>query len=148
MAKFTRAHAIELAHQKYGAVVRVAPNELSFNDPVVLKTIYGHRPVLKKTDFYSGGHFTAYHNLFSVQDDHAHRTRRAMVNKAFSHGSLVAHADTIQRKIDTTLDHFLRLSAQGTQAVDIHQWMHLLGLDIVCPSSLVPLSVSLRGSVF
>lgn len=132
MARFTRAHAIELAHQKYGPAVRVAPNELSFNDPEVLKSIYGHRPVLPKTEFYSGGHFTQYHNLFSVQDDSAHRSRRAMVNKAFSHTSLAIHTETIQRKIDVTLGHFLRISDKTLGSVDIYKWMHLLGLDIIC----------------
>lgn len=62
-----------------------------------------------------------------------------MVNKAFSHASLTIHADTIQRKIDTTVDHLLRLSVEGTEAVDAYRWIHLLGLDIIClyPNGLI-----------
>lgn len=55
------------AHLKYGPIVRVGPNEISFADPAVVKTIYGHRSPVLKTDFYVGGKFTDVDNVFSMR---------------------------------------------------------------------------------
>lgn len=55
-------------HEKYGEVVRLGPNDLSFNSPSAVATIYKAGRHLPKTAFYDG--FTAFNpNLFGTQDD-------------------------------------------------------------------------------
>jgi benzoate 4-monooxygenase len=34
--------AVAAAHKKYGSVVRLAPNHISFTDPIAFKQIHGH----------------------------------------------------------------------------------------------------------
>lgn len=46
-------HKVHLAlHQKYGPIVRIAPNELSFYSLNALKSIYGASNGFEKSDFY------------------------------------------------------------------------------------------------
>lgn len=45
--KARRAHFMLKAHEKYGPVVRIAPNELSFSDPGLLQQVYGHKGYMK-----------------------------------------------------------------------------------------------------
>ena len=45
--RYRRAHYILTAHQKYGPVIRIAPNGLSFANPAVLQKIYGHKGFIK-----------------------------------------------------------------------------------------------------
>ena len=51
--KANRTLYIHALHQKYGPVVRVAPNEVSFTSPAALKEIYGSGGSgYDKSDFY------------------------------------------------------------------------------------------------
>lgn len=45
--RYRRAHLMLAEHQKYGPVIRVAPNELSFANPAVLQTMYSHKGFAK-----------------------------------------------------------------------------------------------------
>ena len=55
-------------HAQYGDVVRVGPNDLSFNTSAAVGAIYKAGRSLPKTAFYDG--FTAFNpNLFGTQDD-------------------------------------------------------------------------------
>ena len=55
-------------HRKYGSVVRVGPNELSFQDLDSIAPIYKSGRKVMKSDFYSG--FTTFHpNLFGTRDE-------------------------------------------------------------------------------
>lgn len=47
-----RTVKLDLLHQIYGPVVRISPNEVSFNSYTALKEIYGMRSDFSKSDFY------------------------------------------------------------------------------------------------
>ncbi|KAF9895338.1 hypothetical protein FE257_000242 [Aspergillus nanangensis] len=48
-----RAHEIVKAHKKYGPVVRIAPNLLSFSDPKAVREIYMNKTFVKASGFYA-----------------------------------------------------------------------------------------------
>lgn len=55
-------------HEKYGPVVRIGPNELSFQSSEALATIYKSGRTMIKSNFYDG--FTAFiPNLFGTRDE-------------------------------------------------------------------------------
>ncbi|RFU23580.1 hypothetical protein B7463_g12756, partial [Scytalidium lignicola] len=130
-AKLRRAYAIEEAHSKYGPVVRIGPNELSYNDPLLLKTIYGHGAGLKKTIFYDAGHFTQYDNLFSVRDPARHSGRRAMVAKSFSQATLMGQMSLIQDNIRRVFDFWSIKLIGKNETLDIFHWVHWIALDVI-----------------
>jgi benzoate 4-monooxygenase len=55
-------------HEKYGPVVRIAPNELSFQSVDILGDVYKGGRKFPKSDFYQG--FTTFHpNTFGMLDE-------------------------------------------------------------------------------
>ncbi|KAF9883358.1 hypothetical protein FE257_003574 [Aspergillus nanangensis] len=79
-----RTRYVNDLHRKYGEVVRVGPNEISFNSLSALKTIYGAGTVFQRHRFYRM--FDAYgrQNMFSVASSVAHRDRKKLLNHAYS----------------------------------------------------------------
>lgn len=66
------------AHQKYGTVVRVGPESLSFNSAAAFKDIYGHGTPVRKAQFYdllAGSHR---HLVDSVDREEHSRKRRTL----------------------------------------------------------------------
>jgi hypothetical protein len=53
---------IEKLHARYGPIVRIGPNDLSFNTPEAVTTIY--KSSWAKGNFYEGFHSTQEHGLF------------------------------------------------------------------------------------
>ena len=70
-------------HEKYGSVVRVAPDELVFSDSAVIKQIYGFNTNYTKTDFYAGFEEKGKPVLFTLRDRGVHRNRRKLMSNAF-----------------------------------------------------------------
>lgn len=55
-------------HEKYGPVVRIGPNDLSFQHAAAIDAIYKSGRKLIKSNFYDG--FTTFHpNLFGTRDE-------------------------------------------------------------------------------
>ena len=50
--KGRKSHRIHAAHLRYGPVVRVAPNELSFSSPSAVRDIYSNDAFVKEEAFY------------------------------------------------------------------------------------------------
>jgi hypothetical protein len=68
-----------------GHVVRIGPNFLSFNTNTALKTIYGFKSNVRKSDFYTA--FPANKHTFNVHsaiDKQAHARKRRVISYAFA----------------------------------------------------------------
>jgi cytochrome P450 len=80
------------AHEKYGPVVRVAPNMLSFNSASALKNIYGHSANARNIQ--KGQFYTAYPAVKGVHNTHnsiskmEHGFKRRVLSVAFSEAAL------------------------------------------------------------
>jgi hypothetical protein len=73
-------------HNKYGPIIRIAPNELDSNDADVIG-IYKQGRSAVKSNFYDG--FTAIKpNLFGTQDEDLHALRRRQMAHSFSTASM------------------------------------------------------------
>lgn len=80
---------VQAYHSKYGAFVRVSPNEIDTNNADVVDVVYvkGGRHYTK-SDFYNG--FTAVRpNVFGTQNEQHHARLRRKMAHAFSQSSLV-----------------------------------------------------------
>ncbi|RDL38715.1 putative cytochrome P450 67 [Venustampulla echinocandica] len=76
-------------HETYGPIVRFGPNSLSINTNTALKTIYGHRANVQKSQFYSvfpPTKDTA--NTHSSIDKSNHARKRRVLSHAFSDGAI------------------------------------------------------------
>jgi hypothetical protein len=73
-----KAQAIDKLHKKYGPVVQIAPNQISFSSIDCINSIYGVGSTCRKSDDYEslGGL-----GVFRMQDPEEHRQRRKKVRK-------------------------------------------------------------------
>ncbi|KAI0883029.1 putative cytochrome P450 [Annulohypoxylon maeteangense] len=120
-------------HRRYGPVVRVAPNELSFNTAQSFRDIYGFRPGHKtfvKSIFYEGGSFAAkgVHSIVSERDPAIHAQMRRLLSHAFSNSSLLEQEELVTDSVD----RFVRLiRAKVGQRLDIADLFERMAFDII-----------------
>ncbi|KIY01582.1 uncharacterized protein Z520_03134 [Fonsecaea multimorphosa CBS 102226] len=99
-------------HQKYGTLVRIAPDECACSDPEAIKKLYRTQGPLTKTDFYSvwwNKSFSKYPDHFSVTDEKLHAKRRRIVNHIYSLSNILqseGYIDTCSRLFMERLEEF------------------------------------------
>ncbi|KAI1380380.1 cytochrome P450 [Hypoxylon crocopeplum] len=129
----------ELTHQKlhakYGDVVRLGPNSLSFADPKALKSIYGLNKGFVKSDFYVvqqsvvKGHSLA--SLFSTTDNDFHARFRRCVNSAFAMSALVQYEPFVDNTTKLFLKQTERLFAGNPEGCNFTQWLQFYAFDVI-----------------
>ncbi|KAH8203647.1 hypothetical protein TruAng_002177 [Truncatella angustata] len=122
-------------HAKYGDVVRLGPNNLSFADPKALKSIYGLNKGFVKSDFYIvqqsvvKGHRLA--SLFSTTDNDFHSQFRRSVNAAFSMSALVQYEPFVDNTTKLFLDQTEKLFANNIDGCDFTRWLQFYAFDVI-----------------
>ncbi|KAI8635632.1 cytochrome P450 [Xylariaceae sp. FL1651] len=122
-------------HAKYGDVVRLGPNTLSFADPKALKTIYGLNKGFVKSDFYivqqgvAKGHGLA--TLFSTTDNTFHAQLRRCVNSAFSMSALVQYEPFVSSTIKLFFEQTERLYVNNPEGCDFVRWLQFYAFDVI-----------------
>lgn len=116
-------------HKKYGPVVRVAPDEVSFTSAAAWQDIYGfgHKQ-LEKSIYFHARDGLPEHMISAHSSDHS-RYRKA-VSSAFSEKAI--------RKQEILISGYVRLFMQrmealshGSDQVDMVKWFHLLTFDLI-----------------
>ncbi|OTA58824.1 putative cytochrome P450 [Hypoxylon sp. EC38] len=120
-------------HRRYGPIVRVAPNELSFNTAQSFRDVYGFRPGHKtfvKSIFYEGGSFAAkgVHSIVSERDPVVHGIMRRLLSHAFSNSSLLEQEELVTESVDQFVR---RMRAKVGQRVDIADLFERMAFDII-----------------
>jgi cytochrome P450 len=117
-----------------GSVVRVAPNELSFNTSQSWKDIYAPRKgrgAFIKSDFYDGGNFADQaSSIVSERDPVKHSAMRKFLAPAFSERSLREQEGLVTQVIDEFIDQ-VGQRGNSKEGVDMTMWTNLLTFDII-----------------
>ncbi|CAN8101611.1 unnamed protein product [Discula destructiva] len=126
----TRWLWLQQAHEKYGPVVRSAPNELSYIDERVWSDVYANkrgRPEMPK-----GGYQPApgLESLFDHPSHEEHIRIRKAVRNGFTEKAVREQELPVRRYVDLLMDQ-LRKCAKSGQPTDIAMWVHLIAYDIV-----------------
>ncbi|KAI0506888.1 cytochrome P450 [Xylaria bambusicola] len=119
-------------HLKYGPVVRVAPNEVSFNTAGSWKDIYASRGTQKtfiKSEFYDGGSFAGrgVHSIVSERQPQVHAEMRHYLSSAFSDRALNEQEDLISQSVDK----FVELLPKQSDDWDLTKGYEMLTFDII-----------------
>lgn len=127
------AHQHTKPTRDLGSVVRVAPNELSFNSEQSFRDIYGLRPgheTFVKSTFYEGGSFAAkgVHSIVSERDPIIHGQMRRLLSHAFSKSSLLKQEELITESVNRFI-HLIR--AKIGQNIDIVDLFERIAFDII-----------------
>ncbi|KAI1138396.1 benzoate 4-monooxygenase cytochrome P450 [Hypoxylon sp. FL0543] len=122
------------AHRKYGPVVRIGPNHVSFSSPGALQIIHGSRQAYSKSDFYkpTAAPFEGAPllNLFAAQDVDYHSSLKKVVGGLYTKAAVL----DLESKIDFCMKVFVDQMRSRTQGVnptnvDISLWVHLFCFD-------------------
>lgn len=120
-------HVLHEAHQKYGDVVRIAPNELSYTDPKAWNDIYGHRvgkrELMKDPTFYSS--ISSGPNSIINADRSRHGHLRKQASHGFSERALRSQEHVIIKYVDLMLERLAELARSGKSSVDIVDWYNV-----------------------
>ncbi|KAJ2983966.1 hypothetical protein NUW58_g6157 [Xylaria curta] len=125
-------------HKKYGPVVRIGPNHVSFASPEAFQVIYTSRDLFTKrrrdqSDFYEVGAPTyrdePLENLFSLRDAPRHAALRRNIGGLYTKAAV---AD-FESKIDDCVMLFMKQLTNRTRIepakLDMSLWLHLLAFD-------------------
>lgn len=122
--------AIKKLHDRYGDIVRIAPNELSYCGPDSAKDIYGHRvgrQQLPKDPLGYTPPLGGVHSIVTAQNaDHA-RFRR-LLSHAFSEKALRDQEPLIKEYVDLLLN---RLHENSSKVVDMVAWYNWTTFDVI-----------------
>jgi benzoate 4-monooxygenase len=123
----SRTATLHSVHNEYGTIIRIAPDELSFADPAVIKEIYSQGTAFMKSPFYNGLN-EGIPNLFDGIDREAHRRRRKLLGNAFAKSSIVESESLVAEQIRKFMGWVER--KEGT-VMNVYAWFRMLSLDIV-----------------
>ncbi|OTA61603.1 cytochrome P450 [Hypoxylon sp. EC38] len=128
--------AVAEIHRKYGPIVRVAPNELSFASVESWKAIYGHptsgREIAPKGPFYEV--FAAGFRskcVGSERDPTKHSAMRKMLNPAFSQRGLLEQEEIITSVVDKFVTVIGEKGGPESQGINMTKWFEMNSFDIL-----------------
>lgn len=130
MQRGTLVHRINSYHSRYGLIVRVAPNELSFIDPAACRDIYGARPGqprFPKNQVWTGDPISRGSSLVDANDEDHARMRKVWSHN-FTDRALKEQESLLQSYANSFVEQ-LRAHGDGA-SVDIVQWFNFLTFDL------------------
>lgn len=128
-------HDFIAMHNKYGPVVRIAPEELSFASPQAGRDILTAGRGFHKTDFY--GVFPPPENpdIFTETREHVHAQKKRVAATPYSMASMLNQSERVDGVIEllkSKLDSFAAKSAGGQRKVlDLGDWLHYFAFDVL-----------------
>jgi cytochrome P450 len=120
------------AHQRYGAVVRIGPNELSFISAAAWGDIYNRRegkpPLPRDKAFFNA--MLVDPNTLTMADDHNHARLRRAMNPAFAPRALATQEPILQKNADLFLKK-LELLSSDSPPIDLRHWFNYITFDML-----------------
>lgn len=119
-------------HSKYGDIVRILPDELSFVSPEAWQDIFNSRPPLPKPIQGIWRPINDVNSFATTNNTEHHNRIRKVLSPAFSDRALKAQEYILQGYIDlmiTRLRELINSAADGSGAVDIESWYSFTTFD-------------------
>ncbi|KUI70157.1 Isotrichodermin C-15 hydroxylase [Cytospora mali] len=119
-------------HEKYGDVVRVAPNQVAFIDPRAWKDTMGHRRAGQQENgrdpiFYA----LAKGGILAPIGSEEHGRQRRVLSHGFSAQSMMEQQPLIQQYVDLLMDRLRENAQGGSKALDMTKWYNWTTFDII-----------------
>lgn len=121
-------------HDKYGPIIRLSPNELSFNSLRAWNDIYGHRPGrrdLSKDPTHVGSVDPIPGvQTISMADHDNHARQRKALSHGFSKQALWSQEDIVNGFVTKLMANFERFANTG-EVFDIVRWFNFITFDVI-----------------
>lgn len=127
--KGDRSRTLLKLHSKYGPIVRVGPDEVSFNSTSALRVIYGAGSGFERTGFYKMFDVAGRPNLFSFASGKAHGDRKRILAHAYAKSGMLKGdtAALIEKKVRMYLE---LLEREGPTSNTFNS-LHYFSLDAI-----------------
>ena len=120
-----RSLVVAQAHEKYGPVIRIAPNELSFADRSCIKDIYFQASKFPKSHRYEG-FSSGTRASFDMTDREQHRERRNLVRHVLAQ----SHIDESEPLIADQIRNALKwINESQGNSLECMLWLRRIMLD-------------------
>lgn len=118
-------------HTKYGPVVRIAPDELSYIQPQAWKDIYNNRNIPKNAIWAGQQEKEKPVSIVSGNEETHLRNRRALIG-AFTEHAVNEHAGVLEDLVELMITRFRERveGGKGKAVVDLVDWTNFLTFDI------------------
>lgn len=125
----TRTRTIHRLHQQYGPVVRVGPNEVSFNILSAVRQIYGAgSPFGRPESFYRIFSMYGQAHLFTFYSSFDHAARKKIMSQMYSKSTVLK--GSIANSIQSKAQRFINLIESDPQtASNLVKSLHYFSLD-------------------
>jgi cytochrome P450 len=119
-------------HQKYGAIVRVAPDMYSINSPDAVKQVYGIGTKFTKSDWYEGWKHPSPDRwtLFPDRDMNRHAETRKRFQGMYSMSSLVSYEGYVDECAKIFGQRLTEFSEKG-DVIDMGHWFQCYAFDVI-----------------
>lgn len=118
-------------HEKYGRIVRLAPNELSNVDESAMKALFGHNTAAIKSKWYSAFQSPeGAPNILATQDPKVHAAIRRRFAPAFKMTVLLRQEDSMQACLDKLWQSLQNPASEGT-IIDMCHYTETVTWDII-----------------
>lgn len=120
-----RATTVHELHHRYGPILRLAPNELSFSSPAALREIYGTTSKYAKAPVYES---MGFQSTFTTRDRDEYRTMKKRILPNFSPSAIAALEPTVHKHVAALVK---TLDKRTNAPIDIFPWVRMVALCVV-----------------
>ncbi|KAF2021584.1 averantin oxidoreductase, partial [Aaosphaeria arxii CBS 175.79] len=121
-------------HDRYGSIVRLSPNELSFNTVQAWDDIYGHRvgrPNMAKDPIHVGSVDPVPGvSTISMADNDTHARQRRALSHGFSQQALWGQEEIVQSYVTKLLNN-IKGFCENRQSFNIVDWYNFMTFDVI-----------------
>lgn len=126
--KGSSTRTIDQLHRKYGPVVRIGPDRVSFNSLSALRTIYGPGSRYGRTGFYRMFDVYGEQNLFTFHSPVDHGQRKKLLSHAYSKSVILK--EPITRMVEEKAKEYMSLIEKEPGHIsEIFSTLHYYSLD-------------------
>lgn len=96
-----------------GPMLRISPNEVSFNDLEASGIIYGQTSKFEKSEYFYRSFEDQASNLFTIRDREEHAQDKRLISHAFSRANILQHEGIIYNKAICLMDRIAQRAMHG-----------------------------------
>ncbi|CAH0027348.1 unnamed protein product [Clonostachys rhizophaga] len=128
-------HRVQKLHEKYGQVVRIAPDSLSYTSSQAWPDVYGLKQSQRRGNLPKDPKFYVKPpgsiDTISTANDADHRRLRRLQAHAFSEKALALQESYLQRYTGKFITCLEKEASQSGGVVDIVKWVNFLTTDLI-----------------
>ena len=117
-------------HEKYGPIVRIAPDEVSFSSPHVAREVLAAGKGYHKTDFY--GVFPPPENpdIFTETREAVHAQKKRVASMPYSMKAMQSLTGFVEDTISLLLQKIDTFADSPSKPLDLGDWLHFFAFDV------------------